>query len=61
VGQLTLRSGLMTSSSSYSAIGPTDSLFSILPLVSLLPRLLLLTAQSAHSGLHAMLLHVLLC
>ncbi|CAI7816015.1 unnamed protein product, partial [Closterium sp. NIES-53] len=43
------------------AIGPTDSLFSILPLVLLLPRLLLLTALSAHSGPHAMLLHVLLC
>ncbi|CAI7930759.1 unnamed protein product, partial [Closterium sp. NIES-54] len=43
------------------AIVRTDSLFSILPLVSLLPRLLLLTAQSAHSGPHAMLLHVLLC
>ncbi|CAI7760695.1 unnamed protein product, partial [Closterium sp. NIES-54] len=46
---------------SYCAIGQTDSLFSILPLVSLLPRLLLLTALSAHSGPYAMLLHVLLC
>ncbi|CAI7789405.1 unnamed protein product, partial [Closterium sp. NIES-54] len=58
---LTLRSGSMTSSCSYSAIGRTDSLFSILPLVSLLPRPLLLTALCAHSGPHAMLLHVLLC
>ncbi|CAI7775043.1 unnamed protein product, partial [Closterium sp. NIES-53] len=47
VVQLSLRSGSMTSSCSYSAIGRTDSLFLILPLVSLLPRLLLLTALSA--------------
>ncbi|CAI5947641.1 unnamed protein product [Closterium sp. NIES-65] len=45
----------MTSNCSYSAIGHTDSLCSISPLVSLLPRLLLLTALFAHSGPHAML------
>ncbi|CAI7836953.1 unnamed protein product, partial [Closterium sp. NIES-54] len=43
------------------AIGQTDSLFFIFPLVPLLPRLLLLTALFAHSGPHEMLLHVLLC
>ncbi|CAI7769153.1 unnamed protein product, partial [Closterium sp. NIES-53] len=61
VVQLTLRSGSMTFSFSYSAIGRTDSLFLILPLASLPPRLLLLTALSAYSGPHAMLLHILLC
>ncbi|CAI7786825.1 unnamed protein product [Closterium sp. NIES-53] len=51
----------MTSSCSYSAIGQTVSLCSISPLVLLLPHLLLPTALYAHSGPHAMLLHVLLC
>ncbi|CAI7759809.1 unnamed protein product, partial [Closterium sp. NIES-53] len=62
---LTLRSGSMTSSCSYSAIGQTDYRTvppcSISPLVLPLPRLLLLTALFAHSGPHAMLLPVLLC
>ncbi|CAI7731335.1 unnamed protein product, partial [Closterium sp. NIES-53] len=58
---LTLRSGSMTSSCSYSAIGQTVSPCSISPQVPLLHRLPLLTALFAHSGPHAMLLHVLLC
>ncbi|CAI7848986.1 unnamed protein product, partial [Closterium sp. NIES-53] len=58
---LTLRSGSMTSSCSYSAIGQTASPCSISPLVPPLPRLLLLTALFTHSGPHAMLLPVLLC
>ncbi|CAI7895444.1 unnamed protein product [Closterium sp. NIES-53] len=55
---LTLRSGSMTSSYTYSAIGLTDSPCSISPLVPLLPRLLLLTALFAHNGPHVMLLPI---
>ncbi|CAI5948338.1 unnamed protein product [Closterium sp. NIES-65] len=47
---LTLRSGSMTSSSSSSAIGQTDSPCLISPLMPLIPRLLMPTALFAHNG-----------
>ncbi|CAI5960770.1 unnamed protein product, partial [Closterium sp. NIES-65] len=43
------------------AIGQTVSPSLTSPLVPLLPLLLMLTTLFAHSGPHAMLLHVLLC